>query len=154
MHPHKGWSRLPRLAFAFPLTSNCEFSCFCWKSVVTLPLFLAPKPTEGGVGVRAYYIGKALLDALFLTLRNLAVLDNRHKQSNKDAHWICCIHRSRTSIIRDSCASWWLFIYISAWASALLVLTIEQCQSFEEWDEQQGRFPRFFCIVVIPIFYE
>ena len=44
------------------------------------------------------------------------------------------------------------FIYrycISAWASALLVSTTKQCQSFWTWDRQQVWFSRFFFVYAV-----
>ena len=91
------------------------------------------------------YIEKALLDALCLTHRNLAVPKTVVKhQSNNDAHWICSIRQMNCWQPQLAPLQSKSFIYISAWASALLVSTTGRCQSLYAWDEWQERFPRFF----------
>ena len=59
-----------------------------------------------------------------LTNRNLAVPKLIVKsKAAVDAHWVCI----DTPVIG-------VLLYISAWASALLVLTIRACQSLDSWD--------------------
>ncbi len=76
------------------------------------------------MGKRVSIYGKALLDALFLTLRNLAVPKLVVKQqSNNDVHgydiYIIYVYSYRRGLRRCS------------------FRLQKQCQSFEEWDEQQ-----------------
>ena len=85
-----------------------------------------------------YILKKALLDALNLNLRNLAV--PKHLSNIKATMTSMCMlyptYDLQTTII--SCLHFMLFIYILAWASALLVSTNGRCQSLWEWDEWQG----------------
>ena len=81
------------------------------------------------------YIGKALLDALCLTFWNLAVPITFVKhQSNNDVHgYVISECDLQTAIIGFEAVI--AFIYISAWASALLVSINRRCQNLRTWDE-------------------
>ena len=110
---------------------------FCGVKVHTDALTTVEKSfRRGGRGGLTLYSERRLLDAMFLTLGNLAnfkeIVTNL---ATVDVHGYVLYTLSKERAIG-----------ISAWASALLVQQSGQCESLRQWDEQMVQFPRFFII--------
>ena len=115
-------------------------------------VFTAAPANCGPTGVEAYIWEKALLDALCLTYRNLAV--PKTSQETKQQWRPCmCIIRTQWGLVSLSATNLLveLTIYISAWASALLVLT---CWAMPEplyVGRVTCRLPRLFFVYQQPL---
>ena len=107
-------------------TKNPPFLFEVCEITPTFVAFFHRNPLTGGAEGKEPIYRKGVLNALFLTLRNLAIPKR-----------LSIAKQQRRPV--DMLLMWLLkpLSCISAWASALLVSTNKQCQSFEEWDEQK-----------------
>ena len=104
---------------------------------------LIPKPSKGRMRVRTH-TEKALLTLCVFTSRNLAIPYIIVKdQGNEDTHWIC--HQGcPPSAFFIQGRAWRSVVCISAWASALLVLTIRAMPELLGVGRVTRELPRFF----------
>ena len=106
-----------------------------------------PKPRlrAGLMRMETYIQEKALSCALCLTFKNLAVQKLVKRQSNNDAHgYVISVSDSyQPSLVIDY---FWLYIYIQAWASALLVSDQWAMPEPLNVGRVTDRLPRFFFV--------